>query len=58
MSDKIKIDLTNVGWKCPQCGSIISPYVHVCPNCDPYIYYYTDHMVGPKDKETTDDKNK
>lgn len=22
-----------MGWKCPQCGRVFSPYLHTCPYC-------------------------
>lgn len=22
-----------VGWVCPMCGTVVSPYVHTCPHC-------------------------
>lgn len=22
-----------MGWKCPECGRIFSPYLHTCPHC-------------------------
>jgi uncharacterized OB-fold protein len=28
-----------VGWRCPNCGSGVSPFVVVCPRCAPNLMY-------------------
>lgn len=27
------MDKMFMGWKCPECGRIFSPYLHTCPYC-------------------------
>ena len=29
------------GWRCPNCGTVVSPHVSICPNCSPIKYTIT-----------------
>ena len=28
------MDIQFIGWKCPECGKILSPYMTICPFCN------------------------
>ena len=45
-----------MGWKCPQCGRIFSPYLHTCPYCTGEEVY-SQPVELPKETES-DEKPK
>lgn len=45
------MDIQMMGWKCPECNKILSPYMTICPFCDA-----TTTKEMPKITVNTEDK--
>lgn len=44
-----KIEQAFMGWKCPECGRVFSPFLHTCPYCSGEEIYKAAEVQTPKE---------